>query len=74
MDGGRLLRLSSDLVLATQQGERAVNILSDYKVSANGAQLSLLELRSTRNDPIVYVFHRVTDAAADAKVTKGNAE
>ena len=74
MDGGRMLRLSSDLVLATQQGERAVNILSDYKVSANGAQLTLIELRSTRNDPVVYVFHRVTDVAADAKVAKGNAE
>ena len=74
LDGGRLLRTSADLVLATQQGERAVNILSDYKVSANGTQLTLIELRSTRNDPIVYVFNRVTDAAADAKAAKGNAE
>jgi hypothetical protein len=74
MDGGRMLRLSSDIVLATQQGERAVNILSDYKVSTNGTQLTLIELRSTRNEPIVYVFKRVTDAAADATVSKGNAE
>ena len=74
MDDGRMLRLSSDLVLATQQGERAVNILSDYKVSANGTLLTLIELRSTRNEPVVYVFQRVTDAAADAKVSKGNAE
>ncbi len=74
LDGGRLLRTSADLVLATQQGERAVNILSDYRVSTNGSQLTLIELRSTRNDPIVYVFKRVTDAAADAKAAKGNAE
>ena len=74
MDGGRMLRLSSDLVLATQQGERAVNILSDYKVSANGSQLTLIELRSTRDEPIIYVFRRVTDAAADAKASNGNAE
>ncbi len=74
LDGGRMLRTNADLVLATQQGERAVNILSDYKVSANGAQLTLIELRSTRNDPIVYVFHRVTDAAADAAVSKGKSE
>ena len=74
LDGGRMLRTSADLVLATQQGERAVNILTDYKVSANGAQLTLIELRSTRNDPIVYVFSRVTDAAADAAVSKGKAE
>jgi len=74
LDGGRMLRTSADLTLATQQGERAVNILTDYKVSASGAQLTLIELRSTRNDPIVYVFARVTDAAADAAVTKGRAE
>ncbi len=74
LEGGRMLRLNADLVLATQQGERAVNILSDYKVSANGEQLTLIELRSTRNDPVVYVFKRVTDAGADAKVSKGNAE
>lgn len=58
LDAGRILRLSSDLVLETQQGPRAVNILSDYKVSANGAQLTLTELRSTRNRPVVYVFTR----------------
>jgi hypothetical protein len=58
LDAGRVLRLSTDLVLATQQGDRAVNILSDYKVTANGAQLILTELRSTRNRPVVYVFTR----------------
>lgn len=60
IDGGRLLRLSTDVTLATQQGDREVNILSDYKVSANGAQLTLTELRSTRNRPVVYVFRRLT--------------
>jgi hypothetical protein len=58
LDTGRVLRLSTDLVLATQQGERAVNILSDYKVTTNGAQLILTELRSTRNRPVVYIFTR----------------
>jgi hypothetical protein len=67
LDGGRLLRLSSDLTLETQQGNREVNILSDYKLSANGAVLTLTELRSTRNRPIVYVFTRVTAAPASAK-------
>jgi hypothetical protein len=62
LDAGRVLRLSTDLVLATQQGERAVNILSDYKVTANGAQLILTELRSTRNRPVVYIFTRAQAA------------
>ena len=58
IDDRRILRLSTDLVLDTQQGSRAVNILSDYKISASGGQLTLTELRSTRNRPIVYVFNR----------------
>jgi hypothetical protein len=60
LDDGRLLRVSSGLVLETQQASRSVNILSDYKVSASGNQLTLTELRSTRNRPIVYFFTRVT--------------
>jgi hypothetical protein len=59
LDHRRILRLSTDLVLETQQGSREVNILSDYKISANGQQLTLTELRSTRNRPIVYLFSRV---------------
>jgi hypothetical protein len=63
IDPQRLLRLSTDLVLVTQQGAHAVNILSDYKVSANGAQLTLTELRSTRDRPVVYRFTRAPAAA-----------
>src|SRR5688572_29676826 len=59
LDAGRLLRLSTDLVLETQQGPRDVNILSDYKISASGTQLTVTEIRSTRNQPIVYIFNRV---------------
>ena len=67
LDGGRLLRLSSDLTPETQQGNREVNILSDYKLSANGAVLTLTELRSTRNRPVVYVFTRVSAVPASVK-------
>lgn len=71
LDDGRILRTSADLVLDTQQGARAVNILTDYKVSANGARLTLIELRSTRNEPIVYVFTRITAAEAAHRTTGG---
>ena len=63
LDAGRILRLSTDLVLSTQQGDRAVNILSDYKVSANGTRLTLTEIRSTRNRPVVYSFTRAAAAS-----------
>ena len=61
LDDGRILRLRTDLVLSTSQGDRPVNILSDYKVSANGAVLTLTELRSTRNRPVIYVFNRAKE-------------
>jgi hypothetical protein len=59
LDGRRILRLSIDLTLDTQQGPRPLNILSDYKVSASGAELVVTDLRSTRHRPVVYVFKRV---------------
>tara|TARA_R110002111_G_C5769577_1_gene352329 strand:- start:54 stop:581 length:528 start_codon:yes stop_codon:yes gene_type:complete len=58
MSDGRVLRLESDLVLTTQQGDVPVNILRNYKVSANGKQLSLITIRSTRDRPVVYFFKR----------------
>jgi hypothetical protein len=61
LDDQKVLRVQSDLVLDTQQGPRAVNILSNYKVSASGTLLTLTELRSTRNRPIVYVFTRAKE-------------
>ena len=54
---GRVYAAGGDMV-EQQQGDRDVNILSDYKVSANGSRLTLIELRSTRNRPITYVFTR----------------
>ena len=60
LDGGRILRLESDLTVETQQGERAINILSDYHLSADGQTLTLIEIRSTRSRPVVYVFRRAT--------------
>lgn len=68
---GRLLRTSSDITLATQQGEHFVNVLRDYRLSTNGEQLTVIELRSTRTDPIVQIFKRVTSATP---LPSGNAE
>jgi hypothetical protein len=62
LDGGRVFRLNTDLVLTTQQGDRQVNILDNFTISTNGQLLTLIELRSTRTRPVVYVFQRVSDA------------
>lgn len=63
LDEHRILRLSTDIPLATQQGPRSVNILSDFQLSVDGAVLTVIEIRSTRNRPIVSTFHRVTPGA-----------
>jgi len=60
VDDQRILRTEGDLVLDTQQGSRAVNILTDYQISPSGNQLTVIQLRSTREVPIVYVFKRVS--------------
>ena len=59
LDDGRTLRLDSNFVVTTQQGEKTINILSDYKVSLSGDVLTLIELRSARMQPFIYVFKRV---------------
>ena len=61
LDSGRVLRVSTDLTLSTQQGERAVNILSNYQVSTDGRRLTVVELRSTRARPITSRFERVEE-------------
>jgi hypothetical protein len=66
---GTVLRVNTDLELSTQQGEHPVNILGNYSVSTNGQQLTLIEIRSTRNQPLVYVFERLTGDEARATGT-----
>lgn len=56
VDDRRVLRLDADLTLETQQGERDVNILSQYHASPDGRTLTLTQMRSTRPRPVVYVF------------------
>lgn len=61
LDDGKLLRLETDLVLETQQGSRAVNIISQYQISPDGDVLIVTELRSTRPRPVVHVFKRINE-------------
>jgi len=68
---GNVLRLNTDVVLATQQGEHPVNTLGTYTVSTNGERLTLIEVRSTRTQPLVFVFKRLQ---SDEARHTGNAE
>ncbi|QYM78429.1 hypothetical protein K0B96_14160 [Horticoccus luteus] len=74
LEGGRILRTTADFVLDTQQGPHPVNVITDYRLSASGTQLTVIELRSTRNQPLVYVFKRPGDKSIGTAVDGENAE
>ncbi len=58
LDDGRVLRLSLDYTLETQQGDRAVNTLRQFQLSPDGRILTVTDLRSTRPRPVIHVFER----------------
>lgn len=58
IDDGRTLRLESHYVLATAQGETPVRSYTEYRLSADGETLTVIELRSSRHLPIVHLFNR----------------
>ncbi len=58
IDEGQTLRLKSDFVLETSQSETPVRTYTEYRISRDGSRLTKLELRSSRNLPIVHVFNR----------------
>ncbi len=58
LDGGRVLKLETNLMLEAQQGDHPVTIHSEYRLSPDGRTLRLFELRSTRDQALVYVFNR----------------
>lgn len=58
LDGGRVLKLETNLQLEAQQGDIPVHIYDEYRLSADGKTLKLYELRSTRDEALVYYFTR----------------
>lgn len=66
LDGGKTLRIATDTQVEVSQGVVPMRIYSEYRLGELGRTLTLLELRSSRDRPLVYVFHRV-DATEDKK-------
>lgn len=58
LDGKSVLRIESHYLLATSQGESRVRSYFEYRLSPDGRELTVMELRSSRNRPIVHVFQR----------------
>ena len=58
LDGGRVLKVETNLQLEAQQGDHPVHLYQEYRLSADGRTLRCYELRSTRDEAMVYVFTR----------------
>ena len=58
LDEGRILKLETRLALEAQQGDHPVHIYDEYRVAPDGKTMMLFELRSTRDQALVYVFNR----------------
>jgi hypothetical protein len=58
LDGGRVLKFETNLFIEAQQGDHAVHIYDEFRLSADGKTLKLYELRSTRDEALVYYFTR----------------
>lgn len=58
VDDGKTLKLISNYTLEVSQGDTPVRSYTEYRISREGDRLTRLELRSSRNRPIVHVFAR----------------
>jgi len=58
LDEGRTLQLNIEMVLETSQAETTVRVLREMRLSEDGETLVCLQLRSSRNKPIVRFFKR----------------
>lgn len=64
IDDGRTLRTEALTSVEVSQGDRPMRITSEYRVSETGDTLTVIELHSTRNRPLVYVLKKVPAEAA----------
>ncbi|MBA4137075.1 MAG: hypothetical protein C0518_07145 [Opitutus sp.] len=62
IDENRTLRTEVFTPVEVSQGDVMMRITSEYRLSELGDTLTLIELHSSRNRPLVYVFKKVTAA------------
>ena len=55
---GRELNVQHLLTVQTSQGAISVEILRNYSLSDDGSELTIVETRSSRKDPLTFVFTR----------------
>lgn len=65
IDGGRTLRTESLTPVEVSQGDVMMRITSEYRLGEGDHILTLIELHSSRNRPLIYIFKKIK--AEDAK-------
>lgn len=60
IDAGRTLRTEALTPVEVSQGDVLMRLTTEYRLSELGDILTVIELRSSRNRPLVYVFRKVT--------------
>lgn len=58
LDGGRILRLDINFDLELQQGDYPVHVYREYRLSTDHNTLKVYELRSTRDQPLTFIYTR----------------
>ncbi len=58
LDEGRTLQLNINMILETAQDDSPVRVLREMRISRDGQTLRVLQLRSSRNLPIVRIFRK----------------
>ncbi len=61
LDAGRTLRVEADTPIEISQGQANMRLYYEYRLIEGDRTLVLIELHSTRPQPLVYRFHRVTE-------------
>jgi hypothetical protein len=58
LDDGQTLQLSIEMILETSQADTPVRVLREMRLSEDGETLAVIELRSSRNKPVVRFFKK----------------
>ena len=61
LDAGRTLRVEADTPIEISQGQANMRLYYEYRLVEGDQALVLIELHSTRPQPLVYRFTRVTE-------------
>jgi len=59
LDDGQALRVEAIVPVETSQGNASIRIYSEYRMGVGGDSLTVIELRSSRNNPLVYRFKKL---------------